>query len=1602
MLARRTLLILVAGLLLSLIPPHTPITATGLSIPPLPRGCGRGFATIPDFATALCCVSGYVYWNGAPVEGAEVTLSLGERSMTVTTRREFGVSQPAYFARLDSATGLNAQPGDTITVTARFNGQEQTQTFVAYEGGQQEDIVLPRIAFESNWVRGERATPSFKASALAYDATNNVSILFGGLQLQGFSEQAHAETWAWDGRSWTRLVPFDVPPARSGHSMSYDTLRERVVLFGGVDRDGTRLSDTWEWDGSRWSQRASTGPIFNGGMALSYDSTRGRVLLVGATSSNAANLETWAWNGSAWTLLAPARTPPARSAFALAYDQSRDRLVLFSGLRSGVLQDDLWEYDGTTWSQSYPLGGPTPRRLHALIYDPARGGVLLIGGVTSPSNVIPNEDTWLWDGTNWSELRVDLPPRANALVAYDQQRGVPILAGGTSTAGGVTFLSETWELDAIDWNRRAPHVGPNLSDTFHAYAIAPQPARQRLVLFLGSTNNDRLRETWEWDGMSWTPRTPATNPPTRVDHALVYDEARNHVVLFGGKGYNGVWLADTWTWDGHTWTPLNPSSAPAARGRHTLAYDAAQQQIVLFGGWYSHSAGTTYLRDTWLWNGTTWSEAVPSNAPTAAIGKLAYDRSRAQTVFLGSGSIWEWDGTNWARRTTQSPTGSTFSNYVQLGYDSVQQRIIAFGGSPSAYIYPQDTWAWDDSAWQRLTPATVPPGRKHHVMTYDPVRQRLLMFGGMTESMVWHDLWEWDGQDWRKRADMGQPVPHSASGMAYMHDGVSLLFGGRITAGALSQDTLVWQGSTWLYLDLPSSPPARESHQLARNADGSQILLFGGLGTGNTYLDDTWLWDGSTWLPQELAQRPPARSSHRLSYDTQRNVWVLFGGRTATSYLGDTWEYDGTTWSLRSLSPAPAPRVGASLSYDVRRGMTVLVGGQNSSGLLNDVWEYDGTSWRNVTPAITLGPRAWHASVYDRDRGVVVVTGGRDDDGVRSDSWEWDGTEWRERVATRVPSPRSHHAVAYDELRGELIAFGGQDAAGVALNDTWLHQTSGSYARPIPIATINRLRPRDARQGSDTITLAGSGADQDATNLITAYRWSYLDDQGRTVVFSDQRSLNLPADALPRGMRTILLEVRDDEGDWSQPVEEPIFIRGPNAEGPAQPTWTLLIYAAADNDLDPWMGLNPDVNGMLHRLKQAGPQDRVQVAMLYDGPGPNDTRRYTLSRNTGWQEASQPEARMDEPATLRDFIIWGFEALPRTDHYVLAIVDHANGVVGIAQDESSPAPPGTQAFLTPVELRNALDQATTHMGRKLDVIHYDGCSFGLYETAASADGFAHYVIASPTTAWGLFAYAQYQAHASVATSPKAYALAAAQTYADRIERQQLAYTIAVYDMAQFAHLQASVSVFGDQLLTYLTADRVTRAPILHDMRNAAQKYDSGGLREVAIDNEDAYVDIVDLAERVQQLSDEEALNRAATALIAAVQGDPAHGQAPFVAYARQASFSYRAYDPSRGVEDSFMVDLARAHGVGIFYPPRATSSPDSAYVAYIQHRLFPSTRDNGWTRFLTSGLAAQPSSELTELSTTRLLAPLLPSPQGFAPLAEPQRVWLPLIRRSSL
>ena len=142
------------------------------------------------------------------------------------------------------------------------------------------------------------------------------------------------------------------------------------------------------------------------------------------------------------------------------------------------------------------------------------------------------------------------------------------------------------------------------------------------------------------------------------------------VVLFGG--YNGTsYLNDTWTWDGTTWTE-DSGPARAARAYASMAEDTGYADgtgaLVLFGGYN----GTSYLGDTWTYTTAGWTQQSPATSPSArAYAAMAYDGTLAEPTLFGGydgtkvlGDTWEYSGTNWVEQApTPSPPARAYADH---------------------------------------------------------------------------------------------------------------------------------------------------------------------------------------------------------------------------------------------------------------------------------------------------------------------------------------------------------------------------------------------------------------------------------------------------------------------------------------------------------------------------------------------------------------------------------------------------------------------------------------------------------------------------------------------------------------------------------------------------------------------------------------------------------------------------------------------------------------------------------------------------------------------------------------------------------------------------
>jgi len=142
-------------------------------------------------------------------------------------------------------------------------------------------------------------------ASMVYDSRRDRMIMFGGA-LSGSSFLGDLEAYDLDSTGvsgWNTLSAIGAPPsARYVHEAMYDSVRDRMVLFGGFD--GAWRSDVWELAlggaSPTWTQLTPAGPLPTMHLALGsiYDPVFDRMVAYGALSPGSAE-DTWelAWTG---------------------------------------------------------------------------------------------------------------------------------------------------------------------------------------------------------------------------------------------------------------------------------------------------------------------------------------------------------------------------------------------------------------------------------------------------------------------------------------------------------------------------------------------------------------------------------------------------------------------------------------------------------------------------------------------------------------------------------------------------------------------------------------------------------------------------------------------------------------------------------------------------------------------------------------------------------------------------------------------------------------------------------------------------------------------------------------------------------------------------------------------------------------------------------------------------------------------------------------------------------------------------------------------------------------------------------------------------------
>ncbi len=608
-----------------------------------------------------------------------------------------------------------------------------------------------------------------------------------------------------------------VVKARSGHALTYDPPRDRLVLFGGSS-DGVLLNDTWEFDGTVWSEVTAAGPTARTGHAMVFDPVRNVTVLFGGRSGATRLGDTWEWNGTRWIQkLVPAPSP--RDAHAMVYQSSTGTILLFGGDTDAGLSSDTWIWNGQSW-RLVTRAGPAPRAEHALAYDSVRHRTILFGGSAGGGL---EGDTWEWNGIQWAQVAIAGPdsPTPRSGHAMTCQTGPPGFgASDTLLFGGYdgSDRGDTWAWDGAEWNLLSTR-GPTPR---RGHAMTFDTLRRTTFLFGGSGGADQ-GDTWGWDG-SWYP--VLTSPTARFDHAMVYDASRGTTLLFGG--FDGRLRADTWEWNGRWWTPRSPAHRPPPLVRHAMAYDSTRRATVLFGG-YSLEG---YRGETWEWDGSDWRRVAVYDPTDSGSGPspreehvMVYDRHNDVTLLIGGWTrsgpegfreTWAWNGhtQQWTKLSSEGPEAwACYQSAIAYDDGDDDQVAVLLGGGGYAGGFGQNTWEWNSQArtWhETLTTCTPDPGRPMsplapldppvpcpralHAMAYSDGLGKVLLFGGLDTTQR-DDLWAWDviTQTWSRLTSSGPPARYDHAMVYDSRRRLLVMFGGLDDTGKMHGD--LWEAS---------------------------------------------------------------------------------------------------------------------------------------------------------------------------------------------------------------------------------------------------------------------------------------------------------------------------------------------------------------------------------------------------------------------------------------------------------------------------------------------------------------------------------------------------------------------------------------------------------------------------------------------------------------------------------------------------------------------------------------------------------------------------------------------------------------------------------------
>jgi hypothetical protein len=254
-----------------------------------------------------------------------------------------------------------------------------------------------------------------------YDPGSHQMLIWSGRSITAEGSTLRNDVWRLDlaTMAWHEIIAArSVPNARYGTAAIFDVAAGELVNFAGFT-DAGRFDDTWRLHPASGQWRDVSSPIRPGARCLhtgAYDSVRERMIIFGGQRGPAALDDVWSLNlaTNRWDAL-PAMPAGGRRFPAASFDSAGERFLTFGGEKDGRRYSDLWALStqGSEWHLlSGDSEGPPPRDRAVLIHDEARGRLVLFGGTGDTGHLA---DTWILPLRPPTVVEAPIVPQPNSL-----------------------------------------------------------------------------------------------------------------------------------------------------------------------------------------------------------------------------------------------------------------------------------------------------------------------------------------------------------------------------------------------------------------------------------------------------------------------------------------------------------------------------------------------------------------------------------------------------------------------------------------------------------------------------------------------------------------------------------------------------------------------------------------------------------------------------------------------------------------------------------------------------------------------------------------------------------------------------------------------------------------------------------------------------------------------------------------------------------------------------------------------------------------------------------------------------------------------------------